>query len=137
MPMASRTAFFSEFDLRVKRATGSAIIGMAEAVAVETKRVTHVFTGNLRRSVHAAPVGYGDEENDIRDAERGDLLAQHMFTEPTPHIEGWAVEVGSWMPYACVEWVGRQHPGITQGLEAVAGLRATGILAAAFRREGL
>lgn len=133
--MTSATFAFSEFDLRIKRATGRAIVGIGVAVATETKRVTHVQFGDLRRSVHAAPAGYDGGDDEVQ-AGRGDLLHE-MVPEPTPSPVGPMVEVGSWMPYACVEWVGRGHPGITQGLEAVRGIRANSIVLQAFREEGL
>jgi hypothetical protein len=142
-----REWFGDELGLRVDRASARAIVGIAEAVAVETKRVTHVISGTLRRSVHAAPVGY-DGSRDEEAAKRGDMMlgsselstlgsALGSATLATLGVEGAVVEVGSWLPYACVEWVGRQHPGVTQGLESVRGPWADIIVAQAFREEGL
>ena len=119
-----------------RRATGRGIVGIAEAVSAETKRVTHVGeSGNLRRSVHAAPVGYdgSNDENLVADTDLATVITGQATTTPF----GPAVEVGSWMPYACAEWVGRSHPGVTQGLEQVRGARADRIMQAAFRAEGL
>jgi hypothetical protein len=123
---------------RVKRATGRSLVGMAVRVATETKMVTHVVSGTLRRSVHAAPVHYEGAELDRLAAEGGqDLLeGDLMGLEPTWTPIGPALEVGSWMPYACVEWVGRGHPGVTQGLE-LARSSFDGIIVQAFREEGL
>lgn len=127
-----------ELEAHIDRACGRGIVGIAMLVAVETKRVTHVVHGNLKRSVHAAPVGYSDEEADTRAAEGGtDLMLSGEIPEATHTPLGAAVEVGSWLAYACVEWVGRQHPGITQGLEAARGHRADAIMLQAFAEEGL
>lgn len=133
MPMA-RTWEGMALATRVRRAAGRAIVATGLNVAIETKRVTHVQYGNLRRSVHAAPVKYdgGDDENR---AASDDLL--FPLPEPTQTTLGPAVEVGSWLPYACVEWIGRGHPGITQGLENVRGSKMRGLVMTAFREEGL
>lgn len=133
--MSDATFFFSEFDMQVKRATGRAIVGIGVAVATETKRVTHVQFGDLRRSVHAAPAGYDGGDDEVQ-AGRMDLLHE-MLPEPDYTPVGPVIEVGSWMPYACVEWIGRGHPGLTQGLEAVRGVRANAIVMQAFREESL
>ena len=131
-----------EIQDKVNRASGRAIVGIGVAVAIETKLVTHVISGTLRRSVHAAPEGYevefgrygaGDEEM----AQQGDLMMIYGPPSPTPTPFGPVIEVGSWLPYACAEWVGRGHPGVTQGLEMVRGRRADLIVAQAFREEGL
>lgn len=127
---------FDAHRLRVNRATGRAVVAIAENVAVETKRQTHVITGTLRRSIHAAPVGY-DGSSDEGNAKTGDLMLMERSPQPEHTPFGPAVEVGSWLPYACVEWIGRGHPGITQGMEAVRGAKATAIVAEAFKQEGL
>lgn len=114
-------------------------MGLAVAAAVETKRVTHVQFGTLRRSVHAAPVDYvGDD--DITQAEKEDMSAGEFLSTSmvsNPEGAGPTVEIGSWLPYACAEWVGRGHPGVTEGLESVRGARANRIVMQAFREEGL
>jgi hypothetical protein len=112
----------NEIVARAQKASGVAIIAIGEEVSRETKIITHVITGNLRRSVHAAPAGYGGEGGGGEGA---------SFSG-----DGASVEVGSWLPYACVEWVGRGHPGVTQGLEA-ARSKADVIVRAAFAAEGL
>lgn len=133
-----RTGNWDEFNAKVDRATGRAIVGIGVAVAIETKRITHRISGTLARSVHAAPAGYGGAEQDASEAPTQDLMQILPGLEiATPTELGKAVEVGSWMPYACVEWVGRQHPGVTQGLEMVRGVRADSIVWQAFREEGL
>lgn len=123
------------------RAAARALIAIGTNVAIETKTVTHRISGTLARSVHAAPVGY-DGKDDERVA--GDKPGEQnqdmmlMFAEIQPlklggeHI----IEVGSWLPYACAEWVGRGHPGVTQGLE-LARERADAIMEKAFFEEGL
>ncbi len=123
---------------KASRADARALIGIGMQTVRETKIVTHRISGSLARSVHAAPVGYEGYETDKSQAEGGaDLMMQHANTAPTELPDGgWAIEVGSWMPYACVEWIGRGHPGITQGLEAARSM-AGRIFAQAYREEGL
>jgi hypothetical protein len=108
-------------------------------VAVDTKRVTHVLNGDLRRSIHAAPVNYdgSEDEGEVVNNPTADLLMSKLPEMATRTPFGPSVEVGSWMPYACVEWVGRGHPGITEGLEAVRGAQTDKVVHAAFRQEGL
>lgn len=121
---------------KIDRAGGRAIVGIGLAAAVETKRVTHRLTGTLMRSVHVAPIGeYHDSDED--EAHTADLMltAENLHATQTPI--GQVVEVGSWISYACVEWVGRMHPGVTQGIEMVRGGRSDAIVAQAFREEGL
>lgn len=131
-------SFDPTFAARVERAAGRAIVGIAMQVAVETKRVTHVKHGTLRRSVHAAPAESPEgHEDDEREAQTADLMMTRGAPEPTRTAMGVAVEVGSWLPYACVEWIGRGHPGITEGLEVVRGERTEAILRQAFSEEGL
>ena len=128
---------------RVHRAGGRAIIGIGVAVATETKRITHVISGTLRRSITVSPHGTvhdSDEATALPESQGGleaDLLLSGESIEATPTLLGPSVEVGSWLPYACVEWVGRNHPGITQGLEMVRGARADAIVAQAWREERL
>lgn len=134
MASVDRVWFGDKIELRARRAAGRGIVAIAENVSAETKRVTHVQHGTLRRSVHAAPLGY-DGSNDEAQAELVDLTS--LIVTATPTALGAAVEVGSWVPYACAEWVGRSHPGVTQGLEQVRGARSDGIMRAAFKAEGL
>lgn len=126
----------AELLLRANRAAGRAIVAIGTNVAVETKGVTHVVEGNLRRSVHAA-AATADHGLDESEAATADLMLTRGPPEPELTPLGPAVEVGSWLPYACVEWVGRGHPGVTQGLEAVRGERVNAIVRAAFGAEGL
>jgi hypothetical protein len=121
------------------RATARGLIGFGLQVAVETKTVTHKISGTLARSVHCAPVGYdGEMEGDEGVAESSDMLmtgAEVSSIRRLPAL-GAVIEVGSWIPYACAEWIGRGHPGVTQGLE-LATPSANKIFAQAFREEGL
>jgi hypothetical protein len=126
---------------RKDRACSRALISIATQVAMETKTVTHVISGTLRRSVHAAPAGYApDEEREEQDAtpEQNDLTIMYpLAIEEVPTEAGLTLcEVGSWLPYACAEWVGRGHPGVTQGLE-LARARTDATVFAAFASEGL
>jgi hypothetical protein len=121
---------------RLNRASGRAIVGIGMQVAVETKRVTHVDTGSLRRSVHAAPPS-ADHGGDEGASGAADMMMMSQGVKAENSVMGPIIEVGSWLDYACVEWVGRSHPGVTQGLEAVRGARADAIVAQAFIEEGL
>ncbi len=137
MPMARRWNGL-ELHARMDRAHARAIIGIGMEVTRETKILTHRISGSLARSVHIAPVGYEGADDDQRQAEGGEDLAfafAHTKAEEAPY-GGRMIEVGSWMPYACVEWVGRGHPGITQGLENARGT-AWEYIAQAYREEGL
>ena len=128
---------FMGLEERVDRASARALIGIGTRIAIETKLVTHVVTGTLERSVHVAPRFYDDEDGDLKMAQNGaDLVDMSGALHPTKTSGGWEIEVGSWLPYACVEWVGRAHPGITQGLEASRPLFGP-IVMQAFREEGL
>lgn len=120
---------------RSNRAAGRGIIGFAVLVSRETKIITHKMSGTLARSVHAAPAHYELGESDEKAAESGMDLGM-VVPSPTHTPIGPAVEVGSWVSYACVEWVGRGHPGVTQGLEA-ARPRADAIFLQAYKEEGL
>lgn len=136
MPMARDWNGMSIIDKK-NRATGRAIVGIGMLIAADTKRLTHRVSGTLARSVHAAEIG-ADHDGDEERAESGADLMMGMVPKATPVGElGMAVEVGSWLDYACVEWVGRDHPGLTQGLEGVRGARADAIVMQAFREERL
>ena len=135
MPMA-RTWEGLTFQARAHRAAGRASIGIGMAVAADTKRLTHRVSGTLARSVHAAAPS-ADHDGDENSALTQDLMMSKGFIIPGASPEGPTLEVGSWLPYACAEWIGRNHPGITQGLEGVRGARATSIVMQAFREEGL
>lgn len=135
MPMA-RTWHGMTIQDKSNRACARALIGIGMETSRATKLVTHRISGTLARSVHAAPVGYEGAEEDATEATGSDLMMQHAGTIPTIHPLGRAIEVGSWLPYACAEWIGRGHPGITQGLEN-ARTKANVIIAQAFREEGL
>lgn len=138
MPMA-RVWNGLEIEDRIHRASGRAIVGIGMAVAVQTKMICHVWKqgGTLRRSIHVS-TPMEPHDDDQESAEMGmDLLSQGMGAEAFHGPLGFGVEVGSWVDYACVEWVGRRHPGITEGLSAVRGIQADRIVQQAFREEGL
>lgn len=114
---------------RAQRAMGRGLIGIAERVVVDGKRNAHVITGTLRRSIHAAPVNYngsGDEgaaqSGDIANTDDGELTK--------------ALEVGSWVPYACVEETGRGHQFMTPAV-SMARTYADDVMIMAFKQEGL
>lgn len=124
-----------ELEARAQAASATAAIELADSIVEDTKRLVHVISGDLRRSIHSAPVGYMDAEIDESSASHGDIDNVSNPGE-IQHAGGPQLEVGSWLPYACVEWVGRGHPGITQGLE-MNRLKATALMIEAFRGEGL
>lgn len=137
MPITSKSKWDGMSVMeRFERATARAAVSIGMHVAVETKRVTHVVEGTLRRSVHAAPAGY-DGAGDELVAQATDM--HNMASPPQATITPTEalVEVGSWLPYACVEWIGRGHPGITQGMEMTRGVTCDRIVRAALRQEGL
>lgn len=138
MPMA-RNWNGMTLEHKVQRATARAIVAIGVNVAVDTKRLTHRISGTLVRSIHAAPAEEEhDEERELREAQGGtDLLFGSGMIHPHETPFGPAIEVGSWLPYACVEWIGRNHPGITQGLEMNRGMKSHAIVSEAFREEGL
>ena len=88
--LVRRTWHGDEIVARSRRANGRAVIGMGEQASREMKGASHQVSGDLRRSIHAAKVGtMGTIE-----ADGGTVLER-----PTRV----ALEVGSWLPYACVE----------------------------------
>jgi hypothetical protein len=138
MPVTMQREWFGdELEARINRAAGRAIVAIGMQIAVETKTITHRITGTLARSVHAAPAGYEGYAEDDTTAPTADLLLLYGVPTATPTPFGPSVEVGSWLPYACVEWIGRGHPGVTQGLEMARGARMDATVVEAFRQEGL
>lgn len=137
MAMRSRTWNGLTIQHKIDRAAGRAIVGIGVLASVETKRVTHKLTGTLARSVHAAePMEYHDGDED--EAKNGTDLMMNVGELHAAHTSfGQVIEVGSWISYACAEWVGRGHPGVTQGLEVSRGARADAIVRQAFIEEGL
>lgn len=140
MPKVERQWFGPELEARMQRANARATISMGMYAATFTKEVTHVISGTLKRSVHVAPAGYEpDEQMEEAAARAGDLISMFMGVETVQQVGAFAsiIEVGSWLPYACAEWVGRGHPGVTQGVELVRGVMADSIVLKAYREEGL
>lgn len=136
MPMARMWNGLTIQD-KAHRAAGRAIIGIGLQVAVDAKRLTHVISGTLSRSIHVAPLA-ASHDDDQELAESGaDLMLGSSFIKPTPGPFGPLIEVGSWLDYACVEWVGRRHPGINEAMEAARGSRANRIVWQAWHEEGL
>lgn len=85
-----RTWHGDEIQARAERAVGRAIIGNAELHAANASANVHRISGNLSRSIHAA------KTNTI-----GEIPADQQNIIERPHVR--MVEVGSWLPYACVE----------------------------------
>lgn len=90
MVLVSRTWHGDEFVARSKRANARAAIGMGEAASVEMKTAAHEISGDLKRSVHQA-----------RTDTMGEVHANQTNIEVRENL--FRLEVGSWLPYACVE----------------------------------
>jgi len=113
-----------ELILRGQRALARATIAWGEHTSAAMKEVAHVISGDLRNSIHAA--GAENAEGSPEATEDNVVLGDQGI-----------VEVGSWLPYACVEENrGGEHRFATRGYEATAGI---GIIALekAFEEEGL
>lgn len=79
-----------EFKARERRANGRAIIGMGVSAANEMSRHAHRVSGDLSRSTHAA--------------KKFTMGAINATPETAREgVTSWGIEVGSWLPYACVE----------------------------------
>ena len=122
-----------ELFLRVHRALGRGLIGIGMVVVVAGKRNAHVISGTMRRSIHLAGTEYTGGNDDTA-AQRGELASVTVPTADSP--TSWAVQAGSWMPYACVEEVGRGHQFMTPALDD-GRLAAFPIMRQAFAEEGL
>lgn len=97
---------------------------MGEVASAGMKDAAHVLSGDLKRSVHVAVL-----------ATMGEAPAEPE-TVRTGKTE-WQVEVGSWLPYACVENNrGGDHRFADIGWET-ARPRFMGQLKRAWREEGL
>lgn len=100
--LVHRTWHGPEFIARERRANGRAIVGMAVGVAVEMKKAAHVVSDNLRTSIHAAAVESAGGRTVTTPGSGIDAPLGDMGNARTGETS-WSVEVGSWMPYACVE----------------------------------
>lgn len=121
-----------ELVLRARRALGRGLIGVGMVVVVAGKENAHVVSGTMRRSIHLAPATYAGG-NDAEDSQHGDM---ENVMAPTALGTDWVVAAGSWVPYACVEEVGRGHQFMTPALD-VGRARAEPIMRQAFAEEGL
>jgi hypothetical protein len=134
-----------ELMMRMERAAGRAVVAIAMSIVAEAKVFVgdpgrhptlsgeHDWTGTLRRSLHVATVSY-DGTGDVTAASEQDI-ANEM--NPTRIADGVYLEAGSWVPYACVEEVGRGHQFMSPAVDALSGGRADAIVAQAVREEGL
>lgn len=121
----------NEIVARARRALGRGLVGTGMEIVREAKINAHVISGTMRRSVHLAPADYATD--DLNEAETSDV--SNIIT-PTARGNDWVVAAGSWVPYACVEEVGRGHQFITPALDVGRG-KAFRIFQQAFREEGL
>jgi len=85
--LVRKTWHGDEFKARARRANGRFLLGAGEKVAVGMASHAHVQDNVLRPSIHVAVP---------------DTMGEVPYITPIPTNHG-AVEVGSWLPYACVE----------------------------------
>jgi hypothetical protein len=119
---------------RTKRAQARAILAIAEVAAAEAKRLAHVYTGTMRRSIHVAPADYIPYRDEM--AAQSDDLQASTTVEPTETETGAMVLLGSWVHYADIEEVVRGHEFITPAVESVR-TQAAEIIRRAAEEEGL
>lgn len=122
----------NEILARARRALGRGLIGVGMEVVRDGKMNAHVISGTMRRSIHLAPPGYATD--DERAAEVEDV-PNTLIPDEIGGID-WVIAAGSWVPYACVEEVGRGHQFMTPALDVGAG-KAARIMQQAFAEEGL
>lgn len=113
-----------EIKARSHRAAARSILGMGEQVSREMKVNAHVQSGDLKRTIHLAkPDTMGEVDADATTARDG--------------THGYKIEVGSWLPYACVENNrGGTHRFADIGFQ-LAKPTFDGTLVRAWREEGL
>lgn len=130
--------FGNEIIARARRALARGLIGTGMEVVVAGKRNAHVDTGTMRRSIHLAPANFtgGDDYSEAY-GENGEGRELPNVVEPTPRGSvDWVLLVGSWVPYACVEEVGRGHQFMTPAMD-IGRSMSDRIMAQAFAEEGL
>ena len=124
-----------EIARRAERADGRAVVAIAENIAADGKRYAHVISGTLMRSIHSAPLNYigAADEEAAATTDLGNAGFMDVLFDP----RGAALEVGSWVSYACVEEVGRGHAFMTPAVEGMRGPRADAIIKQAYVEEGI
>lgn len=137
--MAQRATVKSEwngekFAAAARVALGRGLIGIGERVVVLGKEHADVISGTMVRSIHAAPAEY-DGSSDETTAATQDMGGQPY--KPTMKDEQIIIEVGSWVPYACVEEVSRGHQFMTPAVQEMQGARSNAIMVQSFREEGM
>jgi len=127
-----------ELIARGRRASGRAAIAIAENIAANAKPAAPVEYGTLRRSIHAAPPEY-DGEGDFEAAGGRSTMGADLAGTIKPQAARigpvCVLEVGSWLPYACVQET--RHHYMTTGVQLVQGARASAIVIEAFKQEGM
>lgn len=132
----------AEAKAKARRAVNRAMVALGARTTSGAKQRVHRLTGTLSRSIHEAPPDYATQATgDLKaaqDAAHGgqeqDLAGSEMAKLPVwdEHSEA-AMEVGSYLPYACVEEA--RHPYLAPALdEAMASAEAT--FKQAFAEEG-
>jgi hypothetical protein len=134
MPVKTEFAWNgAEILLRIRRALGRGLVGAGMAAVPEAKILAHRITGTMARSVHLADASHIGQDDEAA-ARQADIPS---VTVPTPRGEiDWVLLFGSWVPYACVEEVGRGHQFVTPALD-VARSGAESVMRQAFAEEGL
>jgi hypothetical protein len=120
-------------ELAMGEGCAGMVIELGGRIARTAKTLVHVNTGTLMRSIHAAPLmtdhtadqelargvgpkarhARGEYLSDIPGSSVGedlqDIRGDFIQPEEVMTREGAAIEVGSWVDYACVEETGRHH----------------------------
>ncbi len=123
----------NEQIVQAQRAAGRGLIAIGEHMSVIAKGHADVVTGTMRRSIHTAPAQY-DGAGDEDQAKQADIPGT---TRPTQQGTTQIIEVGSWVPYACVEEVVRGHQFMTPAFQEMQGSASDAIMAQAFMEEGM
>lgn len=119
-----------------RRAVNRTMVALGARTSSGAKQRVHRLTGTLSRSIHEAPPDYATQSaGDHEAAKTTDLAGSATAKLPVWDDKGEAaLEVGSYLPYACVEEA--RHPFLAPALdEAMAGAEET--FRQAFAEEGL
>lgn len=141
MPVTvQRTWYGDEAIRRARRACGRGVIAIGENISAKAKPLAPVEFGTLKRSIHTAAVNY-DGSGDFAAAggaspTGSDLQDTARVTKATPAGPVQLIEVGSWLPYACVQET-RYHYMAHAVQEMQGSHRADEIMVEAFRQEGM
>lgn len=147
-----RVSSFASVTLRMMGAAASTAVKFANDHVVPSARENHTrweasepqSEGKITNSIHSALPDYlGMEDADLVEAGE-DLeylnagIEDIIVDDVVQNARGiFALVAGSWMPYACVEEVGRKRQFITPAVETLEGATADAIAFLAFKEAGL